>query len=49
MKAPTDICVSTVITTSGQCGCSGLTCVMSRGFAFGGSASGIVMRVVDRL
>src|SRR6185503_1639643 len=49
VKAPTDICVSTVITTSGQCGCSGLTCVMSRGLAFGGRLSGSVIRVVDTL
>src|SRR4029453_12118465 len=49
VNAPTDICVSTVITTSGQCGCSGLTCVMSRGFAFGGRLSGSVIRVADRL
>src|SRR5688572_29519225 len=47
-NAPTDNCVSTVITTSGQCGCSGLTWVMSRARAFGGSA-GSVIRVVDRL
>jgi hypothetical protein len=47
-KAPTESCVSTVITTSGQCGCSGLTWVMSRGRAFGGNA-GSVTRVVDRL
>src|SRR5688500_13260989 len=49
VNAPTDNCVSTVITTSGQCGCSGTTCVMSRGRAFGGSSIGSVIRVVERL
>ena len=39
-NAPTDSCVSTVMTTSGQCGCSGFTCVMSRGLALGGRSRG---------
>src|SRR5687768_15924159 len=47
-NAPTDNCVSTVITTSGQCGHSGLTCVMSRGWALGGRSTPDT-RVVDRL
>ena len=49
VKAPTASCVRTVITTSGQCGCSGVTLVTSTGVALGGSISGSVTRVVDRL
>ena len=48
-NAPTESCVSTVMTMSDQCACSGVTCVMSRGRAFGGRSSGGVMRVVERL
>ena len=37
------------MTTSGQCGSAGVTCVASRGLAFGGKLAGSVTRVVDRL
>jgi hypothetical protein len=48
-NAPTESCVSTVMTMSDQCGCSGTTWVMSRGLVFGGRSAGTLMRVVDRL
>ena len=37
-NAPTDSCVSTVIITSDQCACAGVTCVTPTGRASGGSA-----------
>src|SRR5262245_37451118 len=49
VNAPTASCVSTVMTTSGQCGCSGTTLVTSTGVALGGRVFGSVTRVVDRL
>src|SRR5215471_10236530 len=48
-KAPTESWVRTVITTSGQCGCSGLTRQKSAFFVSEGSFSGSVRRVLERL
>jgi len=49
VNAPTANWVSTVITTSGQCGCSGTTFSTFTGVALGGNVFGSVTRVVDRL
>ena len=48
-NAPTESCVSTVIITSDQCACAGVTCVTPTGRASGGSCAGMVTRVVEML
>ena len=49
-NAPTESCVSTVMTTSGQCGSRRRRrATRSTGRAFGGRSAGSVMRVVERL
>ncbi len=49
VNVPTESCVSTVITTSGKCGCSGLTRFKSAFCIFGGKFSGNVTRVEEML
>ena len=49
VNVPTESCVSTVITTSGKCGCSGLTRFKSALCMFGGNFSGKVRRVEEIL